>query len=135
MRRSEAADAARRANAMRSTGPRTAGGKARSARNALRHGLSAGAVLLPGEGGAVFEAFAARLRADLAPSSPAEERSCRRVILAAWRLSRAEGAEAAAGSGAAAIEAADRLGRHEAALERAFYRELGAYRGRRRDRG
>jgi hypothetical protein len=33
-------DDANRANARRSTGPRTAAGKARASRNAVRHGLS-----------------------------------------------------------------------------------------------
>ena len=37
---SEAKAAANRRNAKRSTGPRTASGKARASRNAFRHGLS-----------------------------------------------------------------------------------------------
>jgi hypothetical protein len=37
--------AANRANALRSTGPKTAAGKQKSSRNALRHGLSASADL------------------------------------------------------------------------------------------
>ena len=41
---SEAKIAANRRNAQRSTGPRTALGKARVRRNALRHGLAAGVV-------------------------------------------------------------------------------------------
>ena len=36
-------------NAQRSTGPRTEAGKAASSHNALKHGLTAQTVLLPGE--------------------------------------------------------------------------------------
>jgi hypothetical protein len=41
--------AANRENAKRSTGPRSEAGKARSARNALKHGLSAEHVVMLGE--------------------------------------------------------------------------------------
>lgn len=41
--------AANRANAKKSTGPRTASGKARSSRNGTRHGLLAATVVLEGE--------------------------------------------------------------------------------------
>ena len=33
----------------KSTGPRTASGKAASSQNALRHGLASGTILIPGE--------------------------------------------------------------------------------------
>ena len=48
---SDSQAAANRANAKKSTGPRTRGGKARASRNALRHGLWAGS----GEGGLAEE--------------------------------------------------------------------------------
>jgi hypothetical protein len=44
---SESRTAANRANAKKSTGPRTQGGKAKAGRNALRHGLALG----PGDSG------------------------------------------------------------------------------------
>ena len=54
--------AANRRNAKRSTGPRTARGKARSKRNALKHGLAVSAL----------DAFAAREVRDLAARFAAE---------------------------------------------------------------
>ena len=39
-----------RQNATHSTGPKTAGGKARSSMNAVKHGLTSTAVIVPGEG-------------------------------------------------------------------------------------
>ena len=49
--------AANRANAKRSTGPKTKKGKLRSSMNAWRHGLSAKAVVADGENLAEFEAL------------------------------------------------------------------------------
>ena len=58
--------AANRANAARSTGPRTAEGKARVAMNALRHGLASHAPLLPGEEPAELDALATAYQNDAA---------------------------------------------------------------------
>ena len=58
---------ANRANAKRSSGPRTSEGKARSSRNGTSHGLSAaGAVIFPGEEEA-FAGLREGLRQDLRP--------------------------------------------------------------------
>ena len=65
--------AANRANAQRSTGPRTAAGKARAAGNALVHGVLSRRVVLPGEDPAEFVAFADSWRAYLTPGSPVED--------------------------------------------------------------
>ena len=80
---------ANRRNARRSTGPRTARGKARSSRNALSHGLTAEAtVLLPGEDPEEFETFAAEMRDELAPVGRLEQTLAARVVSTAWRLER-----------------------------------------------
>jgi hypothetical protein len=87
---------ASRQNGARSRGPRTVAGKARSARNALRHGLRAGKLLLlDGEDAAEFRAFATRLQAELMPEGALQESLVSRIAVAAWRSRRADRLEAA----------------------------------------
>ena len=63
---SESQIAANRANAQKSTGPRTAEGKARSSQNAVKHGLTAKeGPVLPGEDPAEFETFVEALFEDI----------------------------------------------------------------------
>ncbi len=70
-------------------GPRTAAGKARSARNALTHGLRArGLVLLDDEDAAEFRAFARALPAELAPQGRLQADLVSRIAMAAWRARR-----------------------------------------------
>ena len=83
-----------RRNATRSTGPRTRAGKVKSSRNALRHGLLSHAGLLPDEDREVFEGFRHRLEVSLAPADEVEHVRVDRVIMAAWRLRRAQRVEA-----------------------------------------
>jgi hypothetical protein len=86
---------ASRKNGARSRGPKTAAGKARSARNALKHGLCAKKLLvLPEEDAAEFEAFEAALLAELAPVGALQAVLAQRVVSAAWRLMRADRIEA-----------------------------------------
>jgi hypothetical protein len=82
---------AARANGRKSRGPVTPEGKARSARNALRHGLrSAHAVVLASEDAAAFTALGAALELDLAPVGAMEQVLVERIAAALWRLRRAE---------------------------------------------
>lgn len=81
--------AANRRNARQSTGPRTPEGKAHAARNALTHGMSARAVLLPDESTEAYVAFRYGLFAALAPEGALEVLLAERVTAAAWRLQRA----------------------------------------------
>jgi hypothetical protein len=88
------AEASRR-NGARSRGPKTEEGKARSAQNALKHGLRAQKYLvLPEEDGAEFAALEAALLAELAPVGTLQTLLARRVAVAAWRLARADRLEA-----------------------------------------
>ena len=81
---------ASRHNGRRSRGPTTAEGKARSSRNAVRHGILAKDVCA-GEGLEQREAFVAlldQLGAELAPASLLESLIVERIAAALWRTRR-----------------------------------------------
>jgi hypothetical protein len=86
---------ANRRNALKSTGPRTAAGKTASARNALRHGLTAHQVVIDGEDPAQFDALLHRFRGEFQPESALEEFLVERLAGLAWRLRRVPLFEAA----------------------------------------
>ena len=85
---SEAQIAANRRNAENSTGPKSVFGKAKVARNALRHGLRAEKVVTFDETGGDFQAFLAEQRAALEPADAIEEQLVERIAFCAWRLRR-----------------------------------------------
>lgn len=85
--------AANRRNARKSTGPRTPGGKAVSAQNAWRHGLTARQVAVSDEKNQDYEEFAAALRDSLAPADEVEALLAERIVLLSWRLRRVARAE------------------------------------------
>jgi hypothetical protein len=92
---SPARAAASRRNGARSRGPKTPEGKARSAQNALKHGMRAQkCIVLPGERASAFEAFEAALLEELAPEGALQAVLAQRVVAASWRLARAERLEA-----------------------------------------
>ena len=87
--------AANRRNARRSTGPKSAAGKAASSANALRHGLSAArAVVLPDEDGEAYERLRQGVIADLDPANTLQEALALRIVVLLWRLDRAARLEA-----------------------------------------
>jgi hypothetical protein len=79
---------ANRLNALKSTGPRTAEGKARSSRNALTHGLTAQEVVIPGEDPAAYQASRQQLIDDLQPNGSCEVELVERLAATFWRLRR-----------------------------------------------
>ncbi len=89
---SDARAAANRANAQHSTGPRSPEGKARSSRNALKHGIFSGALRVAGErlreDCAAFEALQAELSAHYAPAGPDERLIVDRLATTWWLLAR-----------------------------------------------
>ena len=87
--------AANRRNARRSTGPKSAAGKAASSANALRHGLSAArAVVLPDEDADAYERLRQGVLADLDPANTLQEALALRIVVLLWRLDRAARLEA-----------------------------------------
>ncbi len=84
--------AANRANAQRSTGPRTSEGKARSAQNALKHGLFARPLAFAaeplGEARVEFDALLAELAEHHDPQGPEEALLVERIASAWWLLGR-----------------------------------------------
>ena len=87
--------AANRRNARRSTGPKSAAGKAASSVNALRHGLTAArAVVLPDEDGEAYERLRQGVLADLDPAGALQEALAQRIVVLLWRLDRAARLEA-----------------------------------------
>jgi hypothetical protein len=92
---SERQRAANQANARHSTGPKTQTGKAVVRLNALRHGILACDVVLPGEDADAYEDLVNQIKAELLPIGPIEELLTERVIIAVWRLRRLARAETA----------------------------------------
>lgn len=76
--------AANRANAQKSTGPRTDDGKAASRYNALKHGLDAASVLLPGESAEDFQAIVDEYTEIVGPATLLEEVHLATLIHTDW---------------------------------------------------
>jgi hypothetical protein len=85
---------AARANGAKSRGPTTREGKAQSSQNAIKHGLTANANLLPGESEHDFEALLEAHRTHHRPAGALEEELVRNLAVARWRLSRVAALEA-----------------------------------------
>jgi len=86
----EAQVVANRRNAEKSTGPRTAQGKAVVSQNAVKHGLLAQADVIRGEDREEFELYREELFWELEPVGTMESRLAERIVSLAWRLRRAE---------------------------------------------
>jgi len=86
---------ANKANAQKSTGPRTADGKSRSKLNALKHGLTAKSPVLPDEDPAAYEVFRQQLWDDCQPMTGIEMMLMEELVGVAWRLRRIPSVEAA----------------------------------------
>ena len=91
---------ANRENAKKSTGPHTNGGKTRTAKNALKHGLLAQDAVLPGEDPAEFNQHLTSFEDTYLPRNRVEKEIVRQIADVVWRmqrLSRIETAVIAAG--------------------------------------
>jgi hypothetical protein len=84
---------ANRANAQKSTGPKTEAGKQQSSKNALTHGLAAlEAVVFPGEEEA-YQALLDGAVEEHKPTTPTERALVYSIVHAAWTLHRCRRAE------------------------------------------
>src|SRR5687767_8798974 len=92
---------ANRRNARLSTGPRTPAGKARGARNPVRHGVFAHLLVLPGENPYDWDRHREGIIASLVPVGLLELNLAERAALLLWRLARLARFEA--GTTAAAV--------------------------------
>lgn len=82
--------AANRRNALKSTGPKTPDGKKKASLNALKHGLRAGCLAIPGlEHQQDWEAHRVQTIQDLAPVGYLETVLAERATALLWRLGRA----------------------------------------------
>src|SRR5450759_4868058 len=130
---------ANRANAQHSTGPSSVEGKSVSRFNALKHGIDAASLVIPGEDPAEYDSLAGAYHRDFRPETPSEEFHVETMLRAAWQKRRLERVEAdlyrtaLAESGGASLAAAllgdspaakllARVQRQIAAFERAWYR-------------
>lgn len=77
--------AANRRNARRSTGPRSAEGKAVSSRNATRHAVLSENVAASGEDAAIFENLRSGLVAEFDPQTAMETLFVERIAVLFWR--------------------------------------------------
>jgi hypothetical protein len=86
---------ASRKNGAKSRGPKTPEGKARSSRNALKHGLRAARhLVLPAEDPAAAAQLEAAMFEELAPEGALQSELARQIASAAWRLVRVDRMEA-----------------------------------------
>ena len=86
---------ANRANSVRSTGPKSRLGKARSSMNACKHGLTAQAVIIGDEDPAQFDALRKALEEEFQPHSLMERELVERLAGIIWRIRRTPKFEAA----------------------------------------
>ena len=78
-----------RANAEHSTGPTTPEGKLASSRNSLKHGLASGALIIPGEDRAAFDALLHDLLEDHQPANATESLLITEMAQSWWLAQRA----------------------------------------------
>ena len=113
--------AANTANAQQSTGPITEEGKAASSLNALKHGLTANTVLLPGEDEAAYRALCDETLNHWKPADAHEKGLLQILCDTQWRLARCSRLEATALSADIPdFKTFDIISKHESRLKREY---------------
>ena len=110
--------AANQANAQKSTGPRSVEGKSVSRFNALKHGIDAQSIVIPGEDPEEYDALAEAYHREYRPESSSEAFHIQTMLRAAWQKLRLA-----------------RVQRQIAGFERAWHRADAAFRRARRQDG
>src|ERR1700722_364614 len=114
--------AANLANAQQSTGPVTEAGKAASSQNALKHGLTAKTVLLPGEDEAAYAQMCEGMFAAFAAAGTPHKDRTQLLCDTQWRPQRCRRIEAAILSADALdFKALDIMSKHESRLKKQYY--------------
>lgn len=132
---STAKNIANKANAQRSTGPKTEAGKTASKYNRTRHGLAGKQVVIHGEDPTAYDALRTDLIEAYNPANAAELALVEEIAQNFWRLQRARSIEAdtfnirCAGADPvigfhSGHREFDNLRRYMAAIERAYHRAL-----------
>jgi hypothetical protein len=85
--------AANRANALRSTGPRSEEGRRRSSLNACRHNLTGQVTAMSEEDRIAHDAFSAAMIKAMAPEGALELQLAQRIATDSWRLNRSSAIE------------------------------------------
>jgi hypothetical protein len=101
---------ANRKNAQKSTGPRTAKGKAKISKNAFKHGLLSEDIIIPGEDPKLFAYIKQELVEQLDPIGFQEAEIAERMAVLMWRLRRVYRVEARIFAYEQAVAEVDRTG-------------------------
>jgi len=117
---------ANRRNSQKSTGPKTPEGKSAVSMNALRHGLRARTVVLPGEDPTEFHQLCDDLEIEWHPQSRTEQFYVEQMAVSQWKLTRMEVVEVNiftdADGASKQFSLLDRLWQAQCRLERSFSR-------------
>ena len=88
MSTSDARSDANRRNSQKSTGPKTDSGKARSSKNALKHGMTSQDIVLPNENPQDYRDRLEHWNSYYLPADPTEAALIERAVSAKWKLDR-----------------------------------------------
>src|ERR1700730_15890959 len=117
---------ANRRNAQKSTGPKTPEEKPAISMNALRHGLRARTVVLPGEDRQEFNQLCDDLEVEWEPQSRTEQFYVEQMAVSQWKLTRMEVGEVGVfqenSTAKTQIPLLDRLWQAQCRLERSYAR-------------
>jgi hypothetical protein len=132
----EAQLAANRANAQRSTGPKTIEGKTNASRNSFKHGLYSKQLVVGAEEAAALDQLKSNLRAEHQPINETEGILVNELAEQFWRLRRARAYEARLlDSGEVLIPHLAAIQRMMSSAERGFHKALTLLRRLQKDRG